>query len=120
MVTCEYRCFQRGVIEREVTFGSASASVTCPTCGREARRVYSPPMVYRTAKPVARALEREEKVRDEREVVTQVPLSNRQPPAASEHPRPGPPTRSPKPHRPHNNRGSVCLKLSSMSINRSQ
>ena len=88
MATYEYRCFQCGVIERDVTWGSASASVTCSTCGREARRVYSPPMVYRTAKPVARALEREEKSRDEPEVVTQVPLSSRQPPAASEHPRP--------------------------------
>jgi hypothetical protein len=90
MATCEYRCFQCGVIERDVTWGSAPASVTCSTCGREARRVYSPPMVYRTAKLVARALEREEKVRDEREVVTQVPLSSRRPPAASEHPRPAP------------------------------
>jgi hypothetical protein len=79
--------FQYGIIEGDGTWGSAS--VTC-TCGREARRVYSPPMVYRTAKLVARALEREEKVRDEREVVTQVPLSSRRPPAASEHPRPAP------------------------------
>src|ERR1700738_2939335 len=90
MATCEHRCFQCGVSERDVTWGSASASVTWPTGGREARRVYSPPMVHRTAKHVAPALEREEKGRDEGEVVTQVPLSSRQPPAASEHPRPAP------------------------------
>lgn len=90
MATYEYRCFQCGVIERDLTWGSAPTSLTCSSCGREARRVYSPPMVYRTAKPVNRALEREEKSRDEPEVVTQVPPSNRQPPAASEHPRPAP------------------------------
>ena len=90
MATYEYRCFQCGVIERAVTSGGASV-VTCSTCGREARRVYSPSMVYRTAKPVARSLEREQKSRDEPEVVTQVPLSSRQPPAASEHPKDRPP-----------------------------
>jgi hypothetical protein len=90
MATYEYRCFHCGVIEREVTWGSASASVTCSTSGREPTRVYSPPMVYRTAKPVARALDCEEKSRDEPDVVTQVPLSSRLPPAASEHLRPTP------------------------------
>ena len=90
MATYEYRRFPCGVIARDVTWGSASASVTCSTCGREARRVYSPPTVSRTAKPVARSLEPEEKSRDEPEVVTQVPLSSRQPPAGSEHPRPAP------------------------------
>ena len=90
MATYEYRCFQCGLTERDATSGRAPASVTCSTCGREARRVYSPPMVHRTAKPVARASEREKKSRDQPEVVTQVPLSNRPPPAASEHPRPAP------------------------------
>jgi putative FmdB family regulatory protein len=90
MATYEYRCFQCGVVERDLTSGSAPASVTCSSCGREARRVYSPPMVYRTANPVGRALEREEKSRYEPEAVTQVAPRNRQPPAASEHPRPAP------------------------------
>ncbi|MCU1380932.1 MAG: hypothetical protein JWN29_3915 [Acidimicrobiales bacterium] len=79
MATYEYRCFQCGVIERDVTWSSAPASVTCSSCGREARRVYPPPMVRRTAKPVDRALALEEMCR-EPEVITQVPPSNRQPP----------------------------------------
>ncbi len=80
MATYQYRCGQHGDVEITEAMGSAPASVTCPTCGAEARRVFSAPMLSFKS-PESRelhgAIERAEKSRDEPDVVTSLPAKGR-------------------------------------------
>ena len=46
----------------------AGAPATCPRCGGEARRVFTPPSLARLERPVRRALELEEQSAHEPEV----------------------------------------------------
>ena len=69
----EYRCSDCGIFERSMPMGTATESSPCPTCGRDANRVFSVPMTYRTAKALATMLAREEASRDYPEVVERVP-----------------------------------------------
>ncbi len=81
----EYRCSDCGIFERSMPMGTATESANCPTCGRDANRVFSEPMTYRTPKPLAATLAREEASRDHPEVVERVPASSRhRRPAASQ------------------------------------
>ncbi len=73
MATYEYRCANCGPFEQRMPMGTATAVAVCPTCGREARRIFSVPMTYRTPKPLATMLAREEASRDDPEVVDRVP-----------------------------------------------
>jgi putative FmdB family regulatory protein len=62
----------------------ASAGAMCPTCGAEARRVFTPPALAGLARPARRALELEEKSAHEPDVVTEKrgrPLPHRHAPA---------------------------------------
>jgi putative FmdB family regulatory protein len=80
----EYRCSDCGIFERSMPMGTATSSAVCPTCGRDATRVFSVPMTYRTPAPLAAMLAREEASRDYPEVVGRVPSRNRsRRPAAS-------------------------------------
>jgi putative FmdB family regulatory protein len=49
----------------------ASTEAACPTCGTEARRVFTPPGLARFARPARRALDLEEKSAHEPDVVTE-------------------------------------------------
>jgi hypothetical protein len=49
----------------------AGSRTCCPTCQREARRVFTPPRLARLAAPVRRALETEEASAHEPRVVTE-------------------------------------------------
>jgi putative FmdB family regulatory protein len=81
----EYRCGDCGTFERSMPMGTATESARCPTCGGDANRVFSVPMTYRTAKPLAAMLAREEASRDHPKVVERVPPRSRpQRPAASQ------------------------------------
>jgi putative FmdB family regulatory protein len=73
MVTYEYRCIECGAFEERRPMGAATASADCPSCGREARRVFSPPMVYQLSKPLSAMLTREEASRDAPEVIHRLP-----------------------------------------------
>ena len=85
MAIYEYRCSDCGIFERSMPMGTATRSATCPTCGRDAKRAYSVPMTYRTSKPLATMLAREEASRDYPEVVDHVPPPGRpRRPAASQ------------------------------------
>jgi hypothetical protein len=60
----------------------AGSRTCCPTCQREARRVFTPPRLARLAAPVRRALETEEASAHEPRVVTEKrgrPLRRREP-----------------------------------------
>jgi putative FmdB family regulatory protein len=90
----EYRCGDCGRFEQRMPMGTAAAVAPCPSCGRDAKRIFSVPVTYRTPKPLATMLAREEASRDYPAVVDRVPPRRRPP-------RPTPPNpalaRLPKP-----------------------
>jgi putative FmdB family regulatory protein len=70
----DYRCDADGVFEISRPLGSAPASVACPVCLSDARRVFSTPMLGTTApKELVGAIEHAEKTRHEPDVVTSLP-----------------------------------------------
>ena len=83
MAVYEYRCPTCGVFEVERPMGTAAARNACADCGTTAPRAYSAPNLNRTPRPLADALTRAEKSRDEPEVVRSVPRrrQRRGPPA---------------------------------------
>jgi putative FmdB family regulatory protein len=60
VATYDYRCGDCGCFEQRMPMGTAMATVACPSCGRDAKRIFSVPMMYPTPKPLARMLAREE------------------------------------------------------------
>ena len=79
MATYVYRCPDCGPWEVRLPIGSADAASTCPTCGSTAPRQYTPPLLSRTAAPVAAARLREEASRDAPTVTTAVPRAAARP-----------------------------------------
>lgn len=73
MAIYEYRCPECGRFEIARQMGSAPPTCACAQCGGAAQRAYSAPLVNRTPRPLAEALTRAEKSRDEPEVVTTIP-----------------------------------------------
>jgi putative FmdB family regulatory protein len=80
MATYEYRCDEDGAFEVMRALGTAPASVPCPACARESRRVFSPPMLTSTPRALGAALDRAEKSGHEPEVVTSLPPARRRTP----------------------------------------
>ena len=66
----DFACGECGVFEQRRSFTEASAPVTCPSCEREARRVYSMPNTRRVPAGLSRAMDRSEKSAYEPEVVS--------------------------------------------------
>ena len=73
MARYEYRCDADGAFDLTLPLGTAPESHLCPACGSEARRVFSPPMLTRTAPALVAAIDHAEKTRDEPDVVTSLP-----------------------------------------------
>ncbi len=73
MASYVYRCRTCGPWELHLPMGTAQRTSPCPTCGVEGSRVYTPPLLSRTPRPVAAALAREEASRDAPAVTTAVP-----------------------------------------------
>lgn len=80
MAPYDYRCDRDGVFEITRRLGSAPASVTCPVCSREARRVFSAPMLSSSPRALVAAIDNAEKTRDEPDIVTSLPPSRRRTP----------------------------------------
>lgn len=78
MATYEYQCEQDGVIEISRPIGLAPESITCSTCGGNAVRMISVPMIRNKA-PIAftAAIDHAEKSRYEPDVVTSLPQTRR-------------------------------------------
>jgi putative FmdB family regulatory protein len=64
-----YDCAGCGPFEQLRPVAEASAAGRCPACGAEGRRVYSPPALALLARPLRRALDREERSAYEPSVV---------------------------------------------------
>jgi len=78
-----FACHECGSFELARPMAEASTRACCPTCQREARRVFTPPRLARLAAPMRRALETEEASAYEPRVVTEKhgrPLRRRQEP----------------------------------------
>lgn len=73
MASYQFMCGEHGGIELETAMGTAPPDLPCPDCGRQARRVFSAPMLGRTPRAVASAFERAERSADEPDVVTSLP-----------------------------------------------
>ncbi|GAA0523799.1 hypothetical protein GCM10011581_49500 [Saccharopolyspora subtropica] len=73
MATYEYDCPRCGRFETRQPMGTAAAARDCPECRGPARRIFSVPHLASTPAPLGAALAREERSRDEPEVVTEVP-----------------------------------------------
>jgi putative FmdB family regulatory protein len=66
-----FSCAECGGFELTRASADAAAPGVCPSCGREGRRVFTPPGLARLAKPLRSALELEEKSAHAPEVVSQ-------------------------------------------------
>lgn len=66
-----FSCPECGQFELSLPMARASGVAACPTCAREARRVFTPPGLTRLASPLRRALDNEEQSAHEPRVVTQ-------------------------------------------------
>jgi putative FmdB family regulatory protein len=66
-----FACQECGSFELARPMAEASSRACCPTCEREARRVFTPPRLARLAAPMRRALDTEEASAHEPRVVTE-------------------------------------------------
>lgn len=66
-----FACQECGSFELARPMAEASSRASCPTCQREARRVFTPPRLTRLAAPMRRALDTEEASAHEPRVVTE-------------------------------------------------
>jgi hypothetical protein len=78
MATFSYRCRRLPVHtapEFDATFrvGTAPATTACPTCGSDAVRVFSPPMISRAYAGARELLDRAERSTSEPDVVRALP-----------------------------------------------
>lgn len=73
MAIYEYRCEQDGGFDVTRPLGTAPASTACPACGRDARRIFSKPMLTSTPRELVAAIDHAEKTRHEPDIVTSLP-----------------------------------------------
>ena len=79
-----FTCGGCGGFELTRPMTQAAAPAPCPTCGTEARRVFTPPGLARLARPVRGALDMEERSAHEPAVVAEKagrPLAHRHSPS---------------------------------------
>lgn len=77
MASYEYRCSACGPFVVQRAIGTAISDEACPSCGGDARRVFSAPHLALASAPVRRGYALEEKSRDHPDVVTSVPPAAR-------------------------------------------
>jgi len=82
----EYACNQCGRFDVRLAIGTAPDQYRCPECASSARRAFSPPMLSQLPTPIGRLLGRDEKSRDEPEVVTALPKRPGSRPTQTVHP----------------------------------
>jgi putative FmdB family regulatory protein len=78
-----FTCHECGTFELSRPMAETGKAAQCPSCLREARRVFTPPGLTRLTRPVRQALETEEASAHEPRVVTEKrgrPLPRRRPP----------------------------------------
>lgn len=79
MAIYQYRCAECGTFDVSRPIGTAGSAEPCASCGGEAPRVFTPPLLARTPRPLARALDAQEAGAHEPRVVERVPGAARRP-----------------------------------------
>ena len=69
MPTYDFVCEGCGSFERKLSFAEAGGPAACPSCGEEAKRVYSMPNTRRMSVGLSKAMDRAEGSAHEPEVV---------------------------------------------------
>lgn len=85
MAVYQYRCPGCGVFDVVRKMGTAARSEHCVTCGSAAPRSYSAPYLNQTPRPLAEALTRAEKSREQPDVVNRIPSGRPLPHAMGSH-----------------------------------
>lgn len=93
MATYGYRCPRDGDFELVFPIGRATTHAACEVCGGAAPRVYTAPLLSRTPRPLAAAIERAAGTAETPEVVPEPPARPKTPrppavPARARLPRP--------------------------------
>jgi putative FmdB family regulatory protein len=73
MALYAYRCGQDGPVDVRRPIGTAPATVACPTCGDEAERIFTAPMLGFADRTRVAAIDRAEASRTEPTVVSTLP-----------------------------------------------
>ncbi|RBQ17008.1 zinc ribbon domain-containing protein [Spongiactinospora rosea] len=79
VATYPYRCAVCGPFEVRRPIGEAAVTEECVGCGEPAVRVYTPPMLARTAPALVRALDAERASAHEPQVTQRVPARPKRP-----------------------------------------
>jgi putative FmdB family regulatory protein len=79
VATYRYRCAECGPFDVVRPIGTAGDAEPCASCGGEASRVFTPPLVARTSRPLGRALGAQEASAHEPRVVGRIPGAPRRP-----------------------------------------
>ncbi|MGY1495224.1 FmdB family zinc ribbon protein [Streptomyces sp. QTS52] len=79
MATYQYRCPGCGTFDVIRPMGRALSEEPCETCGHQAHRVFTAPMLPRTPLPLSRALRAQEASAHEPRVVTEIPPAHHRP-----------------------------------------
>jgi putative FmdB family regulatory protein len=82
-----YRCAGCGPFDVSRPIGTAGPAEPCASCGGEAPRVFTPPLVTRTSRPLARAYDAQEASAHEPRVVSRPPAAPPRAPAPPADPR---------------------------------
>jgi hypothetical protein len=73
MATFSYRCAQDGLIDVVRPVGTALPRTACPTCGNDAVRVFTAPMLSLASPALVAAIDRSERTREQPDVVAGPP-----------------------------------------------
>ncbi|MFE9657369.1 zinc ribbon domain-containing protein [Micromonospora sp. NPDC006431] len=73
MATYTYRCSQHGDFAVSFPIGEATARVPCSLCGSDGARVISAPLLIRTPRPLAAAIDRAAQSAERPDVVSSIP-----------------------------------------------
>ena len=73
MATYQYRCDEHGLAETTRPIGTAPPELSCPDCGRPARRSWSSPRLALADRRTLALLDRTERTSEVPDVVTALP-----------------------------------------------
>lgn len=77
MAVYEYKCDRHGAFDVFRPVGTAPESMACAVCGRDAKRVFSPPMLPHPRQDLVAAIDHAQKSAHEPEVVSSLPSTGR-------------------------------------------
>lgn len=77
MTTYQYRCDRDGVVETPLPMGTAPPELACPACGRDARRVFSAPLLGLADRRAMSLIDTTERTSEVPDVVTSLPPGHR-------------------------------------------